>query len=77
MAYGEAKLHRTTEWAQRRGVDLSSSTFYTDSYSDRALMERVGHPVAVNPDRRLAALAHRRGWEVVDWGRATSEARAG
>jgi HAD superfamily hydrolase (TIGR01490 family) len=70
MAYGDAKLDRTLEWADRRHVNLDTSTFYTDSYSDRALMERVGHPVAVNPDRRLASLARERGWPIVDWGKA-------
>lgn len=70
LAYGDAKLDRTLEWAKARGIDLASSTFYTDSYSDRALMERVGYPVAVNPDRRLASLARQKGWPTMDWGTA-------
>jgi len=36
------------------------------------LLEEVGHPVVVNPDRPLARVAAERGWEVVDWGRAES-----
>jgi phosphoserine phosphatase len=45
-------------------VGLSASYFYTDSISDLPLLERVGHPVAVNPDPRLARLARKRGWPI-------------
>jgi len=69
-AYGEGKLARTAEWAQREGVDLRNCTFYTDSYTDTKLMEAVGTPVAVCPDRRLAAAAARAGWRVEQWGDA-------
>lgn len=68
--YGAAKADRVAEWAERNGVDLGRSAFYTDSATDAALLERVGEPVAVNPDRRLLRLASSRGWKVVDWGRA-------
>ena len=73
-AYGEAKLERTLEWAASEGVDLANCTFYTDSYTDAKLMEAVGTPVAVCPDRRLAALAARAGWRVEDWGTVTPSA---
>jgi HAD superfamily hydrolase (TIGR01490 family) len=67
-ALGDEKAIRAQEWADRNEVDLAKCTFYTDSRSDVALMERVGRPVAVNPDRALARLARARGWEIVDWG---------
>ena len=38
--------------------------------TDRALLELVGNPVVVNPDRPLARLATERGWPICDWGRA-------
>jgi phosphoserine phosphatase len=68
MALAHHKLTRVREWADREGVDLADCWFYTDSVTDRALMEAVGHPVAVNPDRPLRALAAEKGWPVVDWG---------
>ena len=70
LAFGAHKLHRVREWASAQDVDLAQSTFYTDSYTDLALMEQVGRPVAVNPDRPLRREATARGWEVVDWGRS-------
>jgi putative phosphoserine phosphatase/1-acylglycerol-3-phosphate O-acyltransferase len=62
--YGEGKIYWAREYAQRHGADLSQAYFYTDSHSDRTLLEQVGHPVAVNPDPRLKALATRLGWPV-------------
>lgn len=56
--------------ARLRGVpgeSLADAAFYTDSYSDRAVMEAVGRPVAVHPDQRLRRLAAERGWPVVAW----------
>jgi len=62
--YGSGKVYWAEEYAERHGADLTQAYFYTDSHSDRALLERVGHPVAVNPDPRLKALAAHRGWPV-------------
>lgn len=71
LAVGDAKLHRTEAWATENGRDLDSATFYSDSFTDVALLERVGHPVVVNPDRRLRRHATQRGWRIEDWGQAT------
>lgn len=68
--FGHHKLAACERWAAQEGVSLADCTFYTDSYSDVALLEKVGHPVIVDPDRRLARLAAARGWPVVDWGRS-------
>ncbi len=70
LAIGAAKDSAVSHWAETAGLDLSRWAFYTDSASDLALMERVGHPVAAHPDRKLAAVARERGWPVVDWGTA-------
>ena len=67
-ALGADKAARVREYAAREGIDLGNSVAYTDSISDLALLEAVGEPVAVNPDRALAVEARRRGWTVVDWG---------
>ncbi|HVC24930.1 MAG TPA: HAD family hydrolase [Acidimicrobiales bacterium] len=63
-AYGPYKAVAMHELAERLGIDLAASFAYTDSYTDLPMLEAVGHPVAVNPDRVLARLARERGWEV-------------
>ncbi|HYO51846.1 hypothetical protein [Archangium sp.] len=47
---------------------MHACAFYTESYSDLPVMEVVGRPMDVHPDRRLRREALRRGWPVVDWG---------
>ncbi len=63
-AYGPYKAEAIASLAAERGIDLESSYAYSDSYTDVPMLEIVGHPVAVNPDRVLLKLAVDRGWEV-------------
>ncbi len=63
--HGEAKAAAVRELAAREGLDLAGSTAYSDSHGDRAFLETVGNPVAVNPDRGLRRLAEERGWPVL------------
>lgn len=60
--YGQAKADAVVELATTEGIDLSSSTAYSDSCSDVPFLEAVGHPVVVNPDRELRRLADGAGW---------------
>src|SRR5436309_9478493 len=46
------------------GIDLAGSYAYSDSITDLPMLELVGHPVAVNPDRELARVARERDWDV-------------
>jgi HAD superfamily hydrolase (TIGR01490 family) len=70
LCFGAGKLGYADAYAQQRGVSLADCWFYTDSYSDLPVLERIGHPVVVNPDPRLRREAERRGWPVEWWGDA-------
>ncbi len=61
---GEAKAGAIRTLAERVGIDLEGSYAYSDSISDVPMLEAVGHPVAVNPDRDLRREAEARGWDV-------------
>ncbi|HVF75319.1 MAG TPA: HAD-IB family hydrolase [Acidimicrobiales bacterium] len=63
-AYGPFKADAMHEVAEREDIDLAASYAYSDSYTDAPMLEVVGHPVVVNPDRVLLKLARERGWEV-------------
>jgi HAD superfamily hydrolase (TIGR01490 family) len=69
FCYGAGKVIEMEKLAAERGYDLARSYAYSDSLSDLPMLERVGHPVAVNPDRELRTLARERGWPVVEVGR--------
>jgi HAD superfamily hydrolase (TIGR01490 family) len=68
-AYGESKADAIREIAEAEGIELSGSYAYSDSITDRPMLEAVGHPVAVNPDRDLRKLAEKRGWQIRDFRR--------
>jgi HAD superfamily hydrolase (TIGR01490 family) len=63
--YGPAKVEAMEALARREGYDLSRSYAYSDSITDRPMLEAVGHAAAVNPSRALKRLAEEKGWEVV------------
>jgi HAD superfamily hydrolase (TIGR01490 family) len=67
LCFGHGKISWAERFAGERAIDLGASTFYTDSYNDLPMLERVGRPVAVNPDPRLARHARRRGWPIHMW----------
>ena len=64
---GDGKAQAAKRWAEESGADLSESYAYADDISDLPLLELVGHPVAVNPERRLDKEARARGWPVRRW----------
>lgn len=66
FCYGPGKVDALHDVATQRGYDLSASFAYSDSVSDLPLLEAVGHPVAVNPEPELRAIAAERGWDVVE-----------
>lgn len=67
VLFSEEKERVVRELALTRHLDLKASYAYSDSHLDEPMLAAVGHPVAVNPDRKLAALAYRLSWPVVRW----------
>lgn len=65
--YGSGKVHWAEQFARAVGVDLARSFFYTDSYSDLPMLERVGVQRVINPDSRLRRYARKVGWQVDEW----------
>ena len=68
-AYGEGKAQAVRRLADERGYDLAACWAYSDSATDRPMLEAVGHPVVVNPDRVLRRHAADAGWELQDFAR--------
>ena len=67
-SFREGKVQRLEAWLAERGLawsDVEETWFYSDSLNDLPLLERVTHPVAVDPDDTLRAHALERGWPVI------------
>ena len=67
LCVGENKVDMAESLAREAAIDIDRSTFYSDSYNDVPMLERVGTPVAVNPDARLRRRARSSGWRIERW----------
>jgi|SRR5690242_12364991 HAD superfamily hydrolase (TIGR01490 family) len=63
------KVAAIKQLGREYGADLAQSKACSDSFSDTPMLESVGNPVAVNPDRRLRRLAVERGWPILEFKR--------
>jgi HAD superfamily hydrolase (TIGR01490 family) len=67
--FGEGKVQAIRELAAREGYALEHCYAYSDSITDLPMLEVVGHPTVVNPDRGLRKEAVSRGWPVLTFSR--------
>jgi HAD superfamily hydrolase (TIGR01490 family) len=74
--YRTGKAQAIEKLAGEQGIDLASSYAYSDSESDLPMLEAVGHPVAVNPDRELSRIARERGWAILRFDRLSRRLKA-
>jgi len=65
LCYGQGKIHWAESKARELGISLEDSYYYSDSITDLPVLERFGHPVAVNPDPLLRKQALARGWPMI------------
>ena len=73
FCYGEGKVEAIAELARWDGLDLAQCYGYSDSASDLPMLEAVGHPVAVNPDKRLERHARQHGWPIVHFSQRSKQ----
>jgi putative phosphoserine phosphatase/1-acylglycerol-3-phosphate O-acyltransferase len=73
LCFGEGKVIAAEKLAEEHGIDMEQSFFYSDSYDDIELLERVGRPHALNPNSKLTEVAEERGWPIWNF---TSRGRA-
>ncbi|GGQ70486.1 HAD family hydrolase [Couchioplanes azureus] len=66
-AAGASKVSEVRQLAEKRGYDLAQCYAYSDSNSDLPLLQAVGHPSVVNPDRALRRVALERAWPVLEF----------
>lgn len=67
--HGEEKAVAIKQLAKERGISLKRSYAYSDSHNDLYMLTRVGHPVAVNPDKTLERYAKAAHWKILDFKR--------
>jgi len=65
--FQRGKIEKLHAWLGETGIDFEGSWFYSDSHNDLPLLEEVAHPVAVDPDDQLRAVAAERGWQITSF----------
>jgi phosphoserine phosphatase len=63
---GPTKARLIRDHARQHGFDLDDCYSFSDSYSDVPMLSVVGHPAAVNPDKRLRHLAKAYDWPTLE-----------
>ena len=63
--FQEGKVKLLEEWLTNSTETMQGSWFYSDSHNDLPLLKLVDHPVAVDPDEKLAAFATTAGWPII------------
>lgn len=65
IVIGDLKLKKIKEYFSEESVDWEASRAYADGYSDIDLLQAVGNPIAVNPDKKLKPIAIENGWRIM------------
>lgn len=64
-SYREGKVTRLNQWLEQQNLSMDGAWFYSDSHNDLPLLEKVDHPVAVDPDDTLRKIAEERQWRIM------------
>ncbi|HDZ49539.1 hypothetical protein LCGC14_0029880 [marine sediment metagenome] len=64
-SYREGKVTRLNQWLEQQDLSMDGAWFYSDSHNDLPLLEKVDHPVAVDPDDTLRKIAEERQWRIM------------
>ncbi len=65
LVFGPEKNVRMKKYCTQNNCSMESTWYYGDAYTDRFILESVGHPVCVKPEMKLRWLAKRRGWKII------------
>ena len=65
--FREGKLNKVKKWVNDNNFDLSKASFYSDSFNDLPLLEKVKTPVIVDGDDKLVEIGKNRDWDCVSF----------
>ena len=64
-SFKQGKVTRLNEWLEQQSIDLEGSYFYSDSHNDLPLLKLVDHPIVVDADSKLQAIAEQQSWQSI------------
>lgn len=67
LCFGEEKATRLKEYCEKYNTKTVDAWYYGDSGADIPALSIVGHPICVNPDKKLKKIAMQKGWKIYQW----------
>jgi len=67
LCYGDEKLVRLKEYCEKNNIAVNDAWYYGDAIIDQPALSIVGHPVCVNPDKKLKRIAKENNWRIYSW----------
>ena len=67
ILWGPGKANAAQKFAAEHDIDMADSYFYADGDEDVALMDLVGNPRPTNPGDKMAEIARKRGWPILEF----------
>jgi HAD superfamily phosphoserine phosphatase-like hydrolase len=65
--FREGKVSKVKKWVDDNNFDLSKASFYSDSFNDLPLLEKVRNPVIVDGDDKLLEIGKNRNWDCISF----------
>ena len=65
--FREGKVSKVKKWVDDNNFDLSKASFYSDSFNDLPLLEKVKNPVIVDGDDKLLEIGKIRNWDCISF----------
>ena len=65
--FREGKLKKVEKWVKENNFNLSEATFYSDSFNDLPLLEKVKHPIIVDGDDKLKEIGNNNKWKCISF----------
>ena len=65
--FRDGKLNKVAKWVNDNGYDLTQASFYSDSFNDLPLLEKVKNPIIVDGDDKLVEIGKNNNWECVSF----------
>lgn len=67
FCFGEEKAERLRQYCELNNSKLKDAWYYGDAFTDLPALSIVGHPVCINPERKLERVAKKKGWKIFYW----------
>ena len=67
FCFGDEKRVRLEQYCLEKEYNLDETYCYADAFSDASVLNVVGYPRCIQPEKKLRKIARQNNWPVLDW----------